>query len=108
MWWLLWTVLAIGTLVGAFFLGRWLWRKAVELGREAARASEALARLSERADELAEESRARHPVPPPALARDPAELRADLTAAQERRDQRKDQRTQRHRLTWDEWAQHWS
>lgn len=57
IWWLVWTVLVVGTLVGAFFLARDLWRRAVALGAELGRASDAAARLSEQVAELSEVSR---------------------------------------------------
>ncbi len=34
MWFTIWSVLVVGTLVGAFFLGRDLWRKAKALLRQ--------------------------------------------------------------------------
>lgn len=52
IWWLTWSVLVVGTLVGAFFLGRSLWRRAVALGRELSRAGAVAGQLSDRVDEL--------------------------------------------------------
>lgn len=106
-WWLTWSALAAGTLVGGFFLGRWLWRRAVALGRELARAGEVTGRLVDRADELAEAARARRPVPPVALGRDPAGPRAQLAAVRAERDARADARALRHRETWRRWVEHW-
>ncbi len=107
MWWALWTVLVVGTLVGAFYLGRSLWRRGVAFGREAARAAEVAGRLADRAQELAGQARERNPVPPPALGRDLADVRADLAAVQADRDRRKDERAARHRRTWERWLQVW-
>lgn len=106
-WWLTWSLLLAGTLAGGFLLLRWLWRRAVALGRELARAGEAAERLTAHADELAEAARARHPVPPPALVRDRAEIRAELAAVRVARDARADARRARQRQTWERWSQHW-
>ena len=54
LWFTVWTLLVLGTLTGAFFLGRDLWRKATALGAELHRASDAVAQLSEKAAALAE------------------------------------------------------
>jgi hypothetical protein len=47
LWFAVWTVLVVGTLVGAFFLGRVLWRKAAALLSELCRAADALGRLGD-------------------------------------------------------------
>lgn len=106
-WWLVWTLLVLGTLVGAFFLGRSLWRRAVALGREVARASEQTARLGELADEYAAAARERNPVPPVALGREPAELRVRLAGVRAGRDRRRQERAARHREAWAGWSAHW-
>jgi hypothetical protein len=54
LWFTVWTLLVLGTLTGAFFLGRDLWRKATALGHELRRASDAVAQLSEKVAALAE------------------------------------------------------
>jgi hypothetical protein len=82
-------------------------RLATALGRALADAGEASARLTEHADELAAAARARHPVPPVALVRDPVELRAELTAVRGQRDARLDARRDRHREAWQRWVEHW-
>jgi membrane-bound ClpP family serine protease len=106
-WVIVWPVLVVAALVGAFFLGRDLWRRGKRLAAAAGRASEAAARFSEHADELADEAAARHPVPPVALLRDREELRADLEAARAARDRRLDERHARLRRVMDRWPQHW-
>ncbi|WP_196250875.1 hypothetical protein [Cellulomonas sp. JZ18] len=58
LWTVVWVVLVLATLVGAFLLGRRLWRSAVALGAELSRASETLAALSERVEELEAAARA--------------------------------------------------
>ncbi|MBT0995153.1 hypothetical protein KIN34_12760 [Cellulomonas sp. DKR-3] len=75
LWFLLWTVLVLGTLAGAFFLGRRLWRSTLALGRELGRASEVLAVLADRADELARLARENAPDTGPTLFGDRDELR---------------------------------
>jgi len=47
LWFAVWTVLVVGTLVGAFFLGRDLWRKAGALLSELGRATDAFGRLAD-------------------------------------------------------------
>ncbi len=106
-WWLTLSLLLVGTLIGGFFLLRWLWRKAIVLGRELARAGEVAERLTAHADELAAAARERHPVPPPALLREPGEIRAELAAVRAARDARADRRRARHRATWEAWSEHW-
>lgn len=89
-WWLVWTVLVVGTVVGAFFLARDLWRRAVALGTELGRASEAAARLGEQVAALSEVSR-QVPVVHPLLATegDRARWRRGLAARRAARDARR-------------------
>lgn len=54
LWFSVWTLLVVGTLVGAFFLLRRLYRSGRALAVELSRASEVLAHVAERAQELAE------------------------------------------------------
>jgi biopolymer transport protein ExbB/TolQ len=56
VWVVVWVVLVLGTLVGAFFLGRDLWRRARALVRELERASQVLGELAEHASTLAEQA----------------------------------------------------
>ena len=46
LWSAVWTLLVVGTLVGAFWLGRDLWRTGAALLAELGRASESLERLA--------------------------------------------------------------
>lgn len=57
IWWLLWTVLVLATLVGAFFLGRDLWRKGRALLAELDRAAQVMGELADATGRLAEEAR---------------------------------------------------
>lgn len=52
LWLAVWSVLVVGTLVGAFFLGRDLWRKGLALAREAELAAALVDRWGERVAEL--------------------------------------------------------
>ena len=61
LWFSVWFVLVVGTLVGAFVLGRRLWRSARGLLRELENASALLERL----DALQEEAARRFPPPEP-------------------------------------------
>ncbi|WP_454048765.1 hypothetical protein [Cellulomonas sp. Marseille-Q8402] len=56
VWVVVWSVLVVGTLVGAFLLGRALWRKFRALVAELHEASEVLGRLAEHASTLAEQA----------------------------------------------------
>jgi len=106
-WIVVWPVLVVATLVGAFFLGRDLWRRAKAVGRATSRASRAFEHLSAHADELAQEAARRHPVPPVALLRERDELRADLAAARAARDRRLDARRARYRVVMARWLDVW-
>ena len=106
-WVVVWPVLVVAALVGAFFLIRDLWRRGKRLARAAARASRAAGRLSERSDELTAAAEAAHPVPPVALLRDRAELRADLEAAHAARDRRIDARRAGYRQVMRRWRDVW-
>lgn len=96
VWVVVWVVLVLGTLVGAFFLGRDLWRRARALVRELERASQVLGELAEHASALAEQAQeaeraaraAREAVllPEPEQARARwAEVRAQARVRRERR-----------------------
>lgn len=61
LWFIVWTLLVLGTLAGAFVLGRSLWRKVQELGAAAAEASDVLGRLADQADALADVAGQREP-----------------------------------------------
>lgn len=106
-WVVVWPVLVVAALVGAFFIGRDLWRRGKALTRAAARAADAASRFSERADELAQAARERNPVPPVALLRDRADLVDDLEAARAARDRRLDERHARLRAVMAGWLDYW-
>lgn len=64
LWFGVWSTLVVLTLLGAFVLGRRLWRSARAVLAELERASEAMARL----EALQEEARERFPPPVPPTA----------------------------------------
>ncbi|UZN05203.1 hypothetical protein [Cellulomonas sp. S1-8] len=99
LWFIIWTVLVLGTLAGAYVVGRRLWRSAVALGHELGRASDVAAQLTARAAELEEQARTARQDEPPALGRDPQELRDRV---EQLRGVRREQRARRragHRTT---------
>ncbi len=106
-WVIVWPVLVVAALVGAFFLGRDLWRRGRAVVRAAAAASDAAARLTEHADERAAAARRAHPVPPVALLRDRDELAAEFRDAQDARDRRADARRARNQETMQRWRRVW-
>lgn len=106
LWFSVWTVLVLATLVGAFLLGRRLWRSGLALGRELSRAADVAAQLADRVDEL---KAARGEVETgPTLFADPEPLRARVAelraAAAERRVEREARRT----ATRLRWRAYWS
>jgi hypothetical protein len=108
VWFWIWTALVVGTLVGAFFLGRRLWRQAVALGRELGRAGEAVAALSERIAEL-EAIAAREAPDTSATVFDGLEpARARRAALREAAAVRREARQERHRATVRGWRTYWT
>jgi hypothetical protein len=105
IWWFVWTVLVVGTIAGAFFLGRSLWRRSVALGRELARAGRTAEQLSDRVAEL---QAARSPVvvvhPLVADAADRAAWRSGVAA---RHRARADRRAMAHAQAHRRWHTLW-
>ncbi len=102
LWFAVWTVLVVGTLVGAFFVLRHVYRSARALLAELERASEVLGEVAERAEERAAAAQA-------ALALAPVDLvdpeparrrRAESALATERR---RAARAERHRAAHRRW-----
>lgn len=102
LWFTVWTLLVVGTLVGAFLLLRRVYRQGRELLRELERAGEVLAQVTERAEELAAVAGARHPVAPVDLA-DAAPARARRGEALLATERRRAARAQRHESTYARW-----
>ena len=104
MWWLIWGVIVVGTLVGAFFLLRDLWRKAVTLGRALAEAAESFSAASQRIADAVEAAQATAPDTSPTLFDDPVELRERVTALREAKAGRAAARRARHWATARTWS----
>lgn len=101
LWFSVWTVLVVGTLVGAFWLGRDLWRKARALLDELNRATTTLERLEERQAELAALAPA-HPVEPVDLV-DPTRAHERLATARLATQERRAARAARHEAVYARW-----
>lgn len=99
IWFTVWAVLVLGTLAGAFLVGRRLWRSLVALGTELGRASEVAARLADRAAELEEQARAAGAEIRPALGADADEVRRAYEELRAVRRNRRSERRARHRET---------
>ncbi|MCZ2261628.1 hypothetical protein, partial [Isoptericola sp. QY 916] len=75
MWGWIWAGLVVATLVGAFFLGRHLWRTGVRALREASRAGEVLGSAADRISAAVAEAEAHRVDTSPTLFDDPVVLR---------------------------------
>ncbi|MFI2752021.1 hypothetical protein ACGIF2_01125 [Cellulomonas sp. P22] len=102
LWFIVWTVLVVGTLVGAFFLGRDLWRKATALLAELGRAADVLGQLADRAAELSAAAAA-GPALRPQVFDDPAEHHEELARLRRERAERAVRRAARHEQTYARW-----
>ncbi|QJW36799.1 hypothetical protein [Cellulosimicrobium protaetiae] len=103
MWFWVWTLLVVGTLVGAFFLARRLWRSVKGLGRELSRASQVAADMSARADELSRALEEAQPSTAPTLFDDPVVLQERVDALRAERAERRDERRRRDEQVWARW-----
>lgn len=101
LWFTVWTLLVLGTLAGAFFLLRDLYRKGKAVLVELNRASEVLAEVGERAEELAATAGT---TPAPVDLTDPEPARARRVQAQEATRVRQARRTERHEAAHRRWA----
>ncbi|QAY71021.1 hypothetical protein [Xylanimonas protaetiae] len=104
MWWLIWGVLVVGTLVGAFFLARDLFRTGVRLARAAGDAAEVLGAAAARIGDAAAAAAANPPDTGPTLFDDPVVLRERVTLLRAARAARADARRER----WWATARGWS
>jgi hypothetical protein len=103
MWFWVWTLLVVGTLVGAFFLARRLWRSVKGLGRELSRASRVAADMSARADELSRAVEEAQPSTAPTLFDDPVVLQERVDLLRAERAERRVQRRRRDEQVWSRW-----
>ena len=103
MWFAIWAVLIIATGIGAFFLGRDLWRKVKALGRAASRASDLFADVADRIEAKSDELKAAAPSTAPTVFDDPVNLRARVLTVREQRAERRQAARVRHQATWERW-----
>lgn len=102
LWFTVWTVLVVGTLVGAFFLLRHLYRSGRGLVTELGRASEVLSEVADRAEQLAAAAeQTRGPIPVDLTDPEPARARRAASAAATAR--RRAARADRHEQTYRRW-----
>ncbi|WP_265521216.1 hypothetical protein [Oerskovia flava] len=103
MWFWVWSLLVLGTLAGAFFLGRDLWRKAVALMREVSHATALLGQAAQTVQTRLQEAAAARPSTAPTLFDDPDDLRARLDEVRAERAGRRAQRRIRDEAVWERW-----
>jgi hypothetical protein len=101
LWFTVWTILVLGTLAGAFWLARELWRTGKALLAELERAGRLLEAMTQRADALAAAAAA-DPVRHDVLS-DPEVHRERIAALSARRDERRAARALRHTATFTRW-----
>ncbi len=103
-WWLIWSILVVGTLVGAFFLLRDLWRKGMRLAKALSEASQTFADASARISDAVEQAKANAPDTSPTIFDDPVELRERVTLLREERAERAEARRERRLATARGWS----
>ncbi len=104
MWFWVWALLVVGTLVGAFFLGRDLWRAGVRVLREVSAAGRALGSGAERVSLAVAEAEGNRVDTSATMFDDVVVLRERVQARRLAREGRRAVRRERHRSTWDVWA----
>lgn len=102
LWFILWTVLVLGTGLGAYRLGLSLWRKVQDLAAAAAEASDALGRLADQVDALTEAADRSDPVRAQ-LFEDRHVLREQLAGLRRAAAGRRAVRQLRHQETYARW-----
>jgi hypothetical protein len=102
IWFVLWSVLVVGTVLGGFFLLRHVYRSGKTLVAELGRAAEVFERLEERTAELAAAAEAAHPVEPVTID-DPERARRIWAAAAEVKAGRRARRDARREATYRRW-----
>ncbi|NKY39628.1 hypothetical protein [Cellulomonas septica] len=108
LWFTVWTVLVVGTLVGAFFLGRRLWRSGLALGRELAKAGQTWEQLGDRLAELQALAEQNRVDTGPTVLTPRGPLVERRAALREERTARRAAREQRHWRTRESWRAYWS
>jgi hypothetical protein len=99
LWFTVWSLLVIGTLVGAFFLVREVYRSAKALLVELERLTDALDRIAERSEALV----ATATTPAPVDLLDPEPARARLAQARLATLRRRARKADRHTETYRRW-----
>jgi len=103
MWFWVWTLLVVGTLVGAAFLARDLWRKAKALMEELGRAGDVAGRASERVGEAVARAAETSSAPLPTLFDDMTVHYERVSAQRAVRVERRAARRARNEATWQKW-----
>ncbi|GAA1409521.1 hypothetical protein [Oerskovia paurometabola] len=103
MWFTIWSVLVVGTLVGAFFLGRDLWRKARAMFAQMSESALVMDRFAQRTDETTAALAASAPSTAPTLFDDPVLLHERVEELRAQRAERRAGRRTRNKVTWDRW-----
>ncbi len=110
VWVVVWVVLVLGALAGAFLLGRDLWRRGRALVAELERASQVLGALAEHASTLAEQAqeaeRAARAAREAVLLPDPAGARARWSGLRAEARVRRERRRERDRAVRETWKQY--
>lgn len=107
LWFSVWTVLVVATLVGAFFLGRRLWRSGLALARELGRAADVADQLAKRVDELRAAAEANRADTGPTLLADPGEMYDRYAELRVAAAGRRVARAYRRQATRRAWKAHW-
>ena len=102
LWFAVWTVLVVGTLVGAFLLARDLWRKGIALLDEFGRAAEIFDALAVSAGALADAAGETAPIRAHAFD-DRGPLRDRVDELRSERAARARRRADRHAATFARW-----
>lgn len=100
LWFTVWMLLVLGTLVGAFFLVRGVYRSAKGLAHELERAAAVTDQLAQRVDELATTVGT---TPAPVELVDPVPARERMVTARQRRARRDARRAARHAEAFRRW-----
>jgi len=103
MWGWIWAGLVVATLVGAFFLGRHLWRAGMRALREASRAGEVLGSATDRISAAVAEAEAHRVDTSPTLFDDPVVLRERVAERRRLTAERAAARRERRAATWRRW-----
>jgi hypothetical protein len=107
VWFVVWTLLVLGTLAGAFLLGRHLWRAGTRLLREVSAAGATLGSSGDRISAAVAEAERNRVDTSPTLFDDPVLLRERVRARRLAAAARKAERHARYRATARTWEEPW-